>query len=398
MIKVLIVDDSALVRDIISAELSRHMGISVVGTAFDAVAADAKITRLSPDVLTLDIEMPGMDGLSFLAQLMRTRPMPVVILSSLAPPGSDLAIRALELGAIEVISKPSRDMTAAEVHRRLVEAVRTAAAARPYILKRPQLDREPTPDATIPPVKKARPGRKAHPVRTPPPVVRARPITPPPPVVKEPPVRDSSRDMARRSVSHCILALGASTGGTIALESLLTRLSPDCPGIVITQHMPAGFTASFAKRLDTLCPMEVREAVDGELVEPGLALLAPGGHHMSIVRRGAKFRVSIGDGPHVQFQRPSVDVLFRSVAAAAGSNVVASILTGMGSDGAAGMLKIRRAGGATFAQDKASCVIFGMPKEAIRLDAVDEVVSLDDMPEALTNAVARVSRKKRETT
>jgi two-component system chemotaxis response regulator CheB len=346
VIKVLIVDDSALIRGILSAEFAKHKDIEVVGTAVDPFVARDKIVRLAPDVLTLDLEMPRMDGLSFLAKLMRYRPMPVVILSSLTPANSETAIRALELGAVEVIAKPSRYASSAEVHQKLVAAVRAAAAARP-------------------------------PLHLPPPAVRAAP-----------------RERPRETLltTHHILALGASTGGTIALESLLTRLPPDCPGIVMAQHMPAGFTASFAKRLDSICPMEVREAVDGEHVAPGLALLAPGGKHMLLARSGASYLVRVKDGPPVHHQRPSVDVLFQSVAREAGRNAVAALMTGMGADGAAGLLDIRRAGGWTFAQDEASCVVFGMPKEAIRLGGADEVVSLDAMPRALTGALARAPK------
>ncbi|MBI3564747.1 MAG: chemotaxis response regulator protein-glutamate methylesterase [Elusimicrobia bacterium] len=350
MIRVLVVDDSALVRQVLAAELSRHEDIEVVGTAADPFAARDKIVRLKPDVVTLDLEMPRMDGLSFLARLMRHHPMPVVVLSSLAPAQSETAIRALELGAVEVLAKPSRYASSEEVNRALVLAVRAAASSRPRALA-------------------------------------AEPAAPSEPRAAAP---------GGMLTTHRVLALGASTGGTIALEALLRRLPADLAGTVVTQHMPPGFTASFAQRLDSLCAMDVREAKDGDRLVPGLVLIAPGGMHMLLGRSGAQYHVRVKDGPPVHHQRPSVDVLFQSVARAAGRNAVAALMTGMGADGAAGLLDIQRAGGRTLAQDEESCVVFGMPKEAIRLGAADRVVGLGGLHEAILSDLNREPKAVKE--
>jgi two-component system chemotaxis response regulator CheB len=281
-----------------------------------------------------------MDGLSFLAKLMKHFPLPVVMVSSLTPQGSEAAIRALALGAVEVISKPGTVYSVPDVGRQLVRAIRAAAAAR---------------------------------------VSRQSAETPAPTTVPL---------LSQIQTTHKVLAIGASTGGTTAIAQVLTALPANAPGTVIVQHMPELFTASFAERLDRICRMEVREARDGDLVVPGVALLAPGSHHMVLQRSGATHLVRIKDGPPVHHQRPAVDVLFQSVARYAGRNAVGVLLTGMGADGAKGLLAMRQAGAHTIAQDEASCVVFGMPKEAIALGAAAEVVALPRIAEAVLHALA----------
>jgi two-component system chemotaxis response regulator CheB len=350
MIRVLIVDDSALVRKVLTDELSKFEDIEVIGSAVDPYVAREKIARLRPDVITLDVEMPRMDGLSFLEKLMRHYPIPVVVVSSLTPENSETALRALELGAVEVVSKPGSMYTAPDVSRQLIRAIRAAAMAK----VRPLGARTAEGAAAERP---AQP-RGGVPLRT----------------------------------THKIVAIGASTGGTRAIETLLRAMPPDAPGIVIVQHMPANFTASFAARLDQVCAIEVREARDNDPVAPGVALIAPGDRHMVLQRSGARYHVRIKDGPPVHHQRPAVDVLFMSVARNAGRNAVGVILTGMGADGASGLLAMRESGAYTIAQDEASCVVFGMPREAIRLGAAMEVVSLDEMAPAILRAVAEERR------
>jgi len=333
VIRVLVVDDSAVVRQVLSAELSKARDIEVVGTAMDPYVARDKIVQLRPDVITLDLEMPRMDGLTFLGKLMQYYPIPVVVVSSLTPKGSETALRALELGAVDVVSKPGSAYTVAEIAGMLVDRVRAAAQAR-------NVRRAPAP-------------------------------------APRPPPEQAGRSLLR--TTHKLLAIGASTGGTEAIKELLLGLPADSPGTVIVQHMPENFTRAFAERLNSLCRMQVREAVNNDMVVPGLALLAPGNHHMVLRRSGARYFVEIKDGPPVFHQRPSVDVLFHSVAQHAGRNAVGVILTGMGADGARGLLAMRQAGARTLAQDESSCVVFGMPKEAIRLGAAEQVVSLRHM-------------------
>ena len=352
MIRVLIVDDSALVRKILSDELGRHPDIEVVGTAIDPYVAREKIVRLRPDVITLDIEMPRMDGLSFLSKLMRHFPMPVIVVSSLTPKNSDTAIRALSLGAVDVIAKPGSAFSTSGIGEELARAVRTASRAR---VARPVL-----PPAT----------RVATPNASPEPVVIG----------------------AHLETTHKVLAIGASTGGTQAIESVLRALPANAPGTVIVQHMPEHFTAAFAKRLDGICAMEVREAKDGDYVVPGLALIAPGNKHMVLQLSGARYVARIKDGPPVHHQRPAVDVLFQSVARHAGKNAIGVVLTGMGADGAKGLLAMREAGAHTMAQDEKSSIVFGMPKEAIKLGAACEILSLGDVPAAIHRALARATR------
>jgi len=332
VIRVLIVDDSALVRKILTTELSKFSDIEVVGTAIDPYVARDKILTLKPDVMTLDIEMPRMDGLSFLEKIMKYHPMPVVIVSSLTPRNSEMAIRALELGALEVVCKPGGTFSATNISQALVQSIRAASHAR--FMKKT----EPSP---------------------------------------------APRKIDKKSVqlltTHKVLAIGASTGGTKAIEVVLRELPATTPGTVIVQHMPEGFTRSFADRLNQISEMEVREAKDNDFVVPGVALIAPGNFHMVLQRSGARYFVRIADGPQVHYQRPAVDVLFESVAQHAGSNALGVILTGMGADGAKGMLDMHLRGAYCIAQDEKTSTVFGMPKEAIRMGGVDEVLPLDSV-------------------
>jgi two-component system chemotaxis response regulator CheB len=340
--KVLVVDDSAVVRQALSAILGRA-GMEV------AVAADPVIARLKmldgrPDVVVLDIEMPRVDGLTFLRELMAEAPLPVLVCSGLAGPGTEVAFQALEEGAVHVVAKPRLGVKGFldESARELVEAVRGAA--------------------------KARPRRRAGP---PPPRLRADAVLPAP------------RRRPLESTTSKVVAVGASAGGTEALRVLLEALPPDAPGLAIVQHMPDVFTGAFARRLAQTCRVEVKEAEEGDRIAPGRALIAPGNRHLAVHRSGAHYQARLLDGPPVSRHRPSVDVLFRSAAQAAGRNAVGVILTGMGDDGAAGLLEMRQAGAHTIAQDEASCVVFGMPKEAIALGAAAEVLPLDRVAEAV---------------
>ncbi len=341
MIKVLIVDDSAVVRKILSDELSRHEDIEVIGTAVNPYVARDKIVKLRPDVITLDIEMPKMDGLTFLSKLMKHFPLPVVVVSSLTPENSETALKALDLGAVEVFCKPGSAYSTKNISRDLARAVRAAASAN----------------------------------------VQARKETP------SPGVKMAQVGPIQFKTTHRIVAIGASTGGTKAIETVLTGLPITTPGTVIAQHMPETFTAGFAQRLNELCAMEVREGRDNDHVIPGVALIAPGNRHMVLRRSGGNYIVRIKDGPLVHYQRPSVDVLFRSVAKSAGKNAVGAILTGMGADGARGLLEMRESGAYTIAQDEASCVVFGMPKEAIALGAAMKVVPLPHISQAIIKAL-----------
>lgn len=345
MISVLIVDDSATVRRVLTDGLNRTSDIRVVGTAPDPYVARERIVELKPDVITLDVEMPRMDGISFLAKLMQHRPMPVVVISSLTPIGSEEAMRAFQLGAVEVLCKPGSAYDVGDAVPRLARAIRAAASAR---------CRGPRP-TQLPVVSK-----EAQPVRS----------------------------LAR--TSDKILALGASTGGTEALREVLAALPGDTPGTVIVQHMPPMFTATFAQSLDRTSRLRVSEAAGGEPLLPGLAYVAPGGHHLVVVRSGAHYHVELRDGPEVHYQRPAVDITFLSVAKAAGANAVGVLLTGMGQDGAAGLKAMRAAGAHTIAQDEASCVVFGMPKAAIECGAAAEIASLTAMPDRIGHALRRL--------
>ena len=341
-IKVLIVDDSAIVRKVLTDALSAESDIEVVGTAPDPFVARDKILSLQPDVLTLDIEMPRMDGLTFLKKLMHYRPMPVLIVSSLGVASSRTALAALEAGAIDVLAKPGGPQSVGELRFSVASKIRAAGAAR------------------LP-----RPGTQVTPQAP----AKARAMSPFPP--------------------SAVIAIGASTGGTEAIHKVLADFPEDCPGVVITQHIPAVFSRSFANRLNELCAIRVREAKDGDILEQGLALIAPGNFHMLLRRKLSGYRVELKDGPLVCFQRPAVDVLFHSVAECAGANATAAILTGMGSDGVKGMLAMKKAGARTIAQDEESCVVFGMPKEAIKHGAVDQVLPLSAIPNALLEASRR---------
>jgi two-component system chemotaxis response regulator CheB len=349
-IRVLIVDDSAIVRKILSEALTGEPDIEVVGTAPDPYIARDKILALQPDVLTLDIEMPRMDGLTFLRKLMEFHPMPVIIISSLGQASCKAALEALQSGAVEVLAKPGGPYSVGELRLVLAAKIRAAAAAR----------------------------------------LRTRTAVPPSPhpVHQGPVARQDGFDLKK------VIAIGASTGGTEAIADVLTRIPDNCPGIVITQHIPANFSRAFAERLNRICQMAVKEAADGDELAPGLVLVAPGDFHMLLRKRPGGYFVSVKDGPRVCYQRPSVDVMFRSVAEVAKSEAVGVLLTGMGSDGAAGMLQMKQAGAETIAQDEASCVVFGMPREAIRMGAADHVQSLANIPGAILSAVRAKSPAK----
>jgi two-component system chemotaxis response regulator CheB len=336
--RVLVVDDSAVVRQIFSQQLARDPELEVVGTAPDPYVARDLIVQRKPDVITLDIEMPRMDGLTFLRKLMHYHPMPVVVVSSLTPAGGELALEALAAGAVDVMCKPGASFTVGDMAPLLAEKLKGAATV--------DLSRRRAPAAA-----------------------------------------PAGEPRALSRTTNQILAIGASTGGTVALETILRAFPANAPGTLITQHMPEQFTTYFAARLDGLARIEVREARDGDSVTPGTALLAPGDRHMLLRRSGARYYVQVRDGPRVNRHRPSVDVMFRSVAQAAGRNAVGLILTGMGGDGAQGLLQMKQAGARTFAQDEATCVVFGMPRVAIEAGAVDHVLPLDHIAGEVLRAV-----------
>ena len=325
--RVLIVDDSAVVRQVLTTFLNKQPGITVVGAAPDPFIARDMLVREQPDVVTLDIEMPRMDGVTFLRKLMATRPTPTIIVSSLTPDGSDMAIEALAAGAVEVLCKPNAAYDLGSMTAELLSAVRRAANAK----------------------------------------VKSISVSPRPP--------NERRALTR--TTNQIIAIGASTGGVTALETVLTALPASAPPIVIVQHMPPGFTAAFAERLSRLCAVEVREAAEGDAVIPGRVLVARGDRHLVLDRSGAQYFVRLQDGPRVGLFKPAVDVLFRSVAQCAGRNAIGIIMTGMGRDGADAIKVMHDQGAATIAQDEASCVVFGMPKEAIATGGIDEAVPLE---------------------
>jgi two-component system chemotaxis response regulator CheB len=343
-IRVLIVDDSASVRQMLTSILNEDPDMEVMGAASDPFAAARRLQEEIPDVIILDIEMPRMDGITFLRKIMAQRPIPVIICSTLTVEGSDLMFEAFEAGAVDILPKPRADTRQAlqESSARLRDAVKAAARARVRVGRAPRMviEEKLTADAIIPP-----------PVQG-----RASPVT------------------------ERIVCIGVSTGGTEALREVLEVLPRRSPGIVIVQHMPAGFTAAFAKRLNGLCEVDVKEAEDGDIVVQGGVYIAPGGRHMLLQRTGQRYHIAIKDGPAVSRHRPSADVLFRSTAQNAGRNALGIIMTGMGDDGARGLLEMRKLGAATRAQDEESCVVFGMPKEAIACGAVEKIVSLAQIP------------------
>ncbi|MDB5613411.1 MAG: chemotaxis response regulator protein-glutamate methylesterase [Devosia sp.] len=349
-IRVLIVDDSASVRMTLSEIIASDPDLEVMATAADPYVAVERIRQEVPDVMFLDIEMPRMDGLTFLRKIMSQRPIPVVICSSLAEAGSDSLMQALEAGAVDVVAKPRVDTTAflQESRMRICNAAKAAAHAKFRGVKKappPPINVEAklTADAILPPFSEAR----------------------------------AASVKAKLPETDPIICIGASTGGTEALRDVLEKLPANSPAIVIVQHMPEKFTNAFARRLNTLCAIEVKEAEDGDVLRPGLALIAPGNQHMVIHRAGSRYTVNIVEGPHVSRHRPSVDVMFRSASQVAGRNAMGIILTGMGDDGARGLLEMRQAGSHTIAQDEDSCVVFGMPKEAIQRGAAVKIVPLN---------------------
>lgn len=362
-IRVLIVDDSASVRQTLTQILSHDPEIEVMAAASDPYVAARRIMDETPDVITLDVEMPHMDGITFLKKLMAQHPVPVVMCSSLTTDGSETLMQALEAGAVDIIVKPkiAAADALAESAVTICDIIKAAAKARP----RPGGARKPA--------------RSSAPCAEPAPKLTADAMLPP--------ARRPAGAMAK--TTEIVACVGASTGGTEALKDFLVALPANAPGIVIVQHMPEKFTAAFAKRLDGLCEVSVKEAEDGDPVLRGHVLIAPGGRHTLLERRGARYHVSVREGPLVSRHRPSVDVLFRSAARAAGPNAVGVIMTGMGDDGARGMLEMKQAGAFTIAQDEASCVVFGMPKEAINLGGVDRIVGLDDIAHQVLWAQAR---------
>ena len=344
--KVLVVDDSALMRQIIVKILSAEPDIEVIGAASDPYKAREKILADKPDVITLDVEMPRMDGLTFLGKLMRSRPIPTVMVSSLTEKGCDTTLRALELGAVDFVTKPRVDVAngMASIGSEIAEKVRIASRAHVRRLEVAETAESPTVDALI-------------------------------------------------TSTHKVIAIGTSTGGTQALAQVLPKLPSNTPGTVIVVHMPAGFTGRFAGRLNELCQLDVKEAEAGDMIIPGRVLIAPGNQHMTVRRSGARYMISTNDDPPVNQFRPSVDVLMKSCAKYIGSNAVGVILTGMGNDGAEGLMAMKEAGAVTFAQDEQSCVVYGMPKEAVRVGAVDKVLPLDQIADGILEESRRMAQE-----
>ena len=345
--RVLIIDDSALVRSLLTEIINKQPDMEAIGAAPDPLVAREMIRAMNPDVLTLDVEMPKMDGLDFLERLMRLRPTPVVMVSTLTERGADTTIRALELGAIDFVAKPKLGIAAGlnDLGRDICEKIRVASRARMH--------------------------RHAVAAAGSAPVPAAKPVT----------------TYSRLSTEKLVI-IGASTGGTEAIKEVLVQLPPDSPAVLITQHMPPGFTRSFAARLNSLCRITVVEASDGQRVLPGHAYIAPGDRHMKLARSGANYMIALDDGPPVNRHKPSVEVLFRSAAQLAGPNALGVMLTGMGKDGALAMLEMKRAGSFNIAQEEASCVVFGMPKEAIAVGAVDDVLPVMKIAQRLQDKLA----------
>lgn len=349
--KVLIVDDSAVVRQVLAATLSGDPAIEVIGAAADPVFAMERMRAQWPDVIVLDVEMPRMDGITFLKKIMAERPTPVVICSTLTEKGAETTMQALAAGAVSIVTKPRLGLKhyLQEASDDLISVVKVAAHANPRRL-----------------------------------VVQAAPLATPPKLSADAILPATAAPMAQ--TTDRVVAVGTSTGGTQALESVLVALPRVCPGIVVVQHMPEKFTGAFAKRLNGLCQMEVREAQNGDRVLAGRVLIAPGGRHMLLKRNGAQYHVDVVDGPPVSRHRPSVDVLFRSVAKFAGKNALGIIMTGMGDDGARGLKEMHDTGARTIAQDEETCVVYGMPKEAVKLGAVDRILPLGAIPRAILEA------------
>lgn len=346
-IRVLVVDDSALVRKLLTEILGQIPGIEVVGSAQDPYAARDKIKALDPDVLTLDVEMPRMDGLTFLRNLMRLRPMPVVMVSSLTAKGAEVTLHALELGAVDFVRKPDSDLVHSlqEYADELAAKIRAAAGARVRALP---------PRASAPAAPASVPRRTIQSFRT----------------------------------TDRVIAIGASTGGTEAIKEVLLGLPPDAPGVVVAQHIPPGFSAAFAERMNRQTGLVVKEAAEGDRVMPGHAYIAPGDYHLQLARDGARYVCRLSQGEHVNRHRPSVDVLFRSIARAAGTNATAALLTGMGADGAEGLRELRALGVHTVAQDEATSVVWGMPGEAVKRGAASEILPLQQIADALLRGAA----------
>ena len=336
MVRVLVVDDSAVVRQIFSRVLATDPEIEVIGTAPDPYVARDIIEQKHPDVLTLDIEMPRMDGITFLHKLMKYYPLPVIVVSSLTPKGGELALEAIRAGAIDVLCKPGAAYTVGDLTTELTEKIKVAARI-DIKARKARLDISPT-----------------HKIAT-----------------------------AITKTTNRVVAIGASTGGTVALEEIFQAMPANIPGIVVTQHMPEFFTKSFAERLNGLCEPQIKEAEDGDSVVPGKILIAPGNKHLLLRRSGARYFVNVVFGPLVNRHRPSVEVMMRSVAKTAGKNAIGVMLTGIGGDGAKGLLEMKEAGAVTLAQDEKSCVVFGMPKVAIEVGAVDHILPLDKMAEQI---------------
>ena len=346
-IRVIVVDDSALVRSLLSEIINRQRDMECIGTANDPLIAREMIRELNPDVITLDVEMPRMDGIDFLGRLMRLRPMPVVMISTLTERGAEVTMKALELGAVDFVAKPRVGLSSGlnDLATQIVDKIRVAAVA--------QVRRAPARDASSP----AGSGVGA-------------------------PAAPASALLGRLSTEKMI-CIGASTGGTEAIKEVLVQMPADSPGIVITQHMPPGFTTSFAARLNGLCQITVKEAVNGERILPGHAYIAPGGTQFHVARSGANYVAVVDDGPPVNRHKPSVEVLFKSAAAVVGRNAFGIMLTGMGNDGAAAMREMKDAGSYNYVQDEATCIVFGMPREAIARGAADEVLPLGQLAPAL---------------
>ncbi|QDX80581.1 chemotaxis response regulator protein-glutamate methylesterase [Denitratisoma sp. DHT3] len=353
-IKVMVVDDSAVVRQAAREILAKYPEIEVLGAAADPIFALETMKRAWPDVIVLDIEMPRMDGITFLKKIMAEHPTPVVICSTLTEKGAQTTIEAMAAGAVTIITKPKMGLKQflTDSSADMVAAIKAAAQAN---------------------VRRLGTVRNAPGSAPPPPKLTADAVL----------AARAASSTAMSQTTDRVIAIGTSTGGTQALEAVLTRLPAVCPGIVIVQHMPEKFTAMFAQRLDSLCKIEVREARNGDRVIPGRALIAPGGRHMMLKRSGAQYQVEVADGPLVNRHKPSVDVLFRSTAQVAGKNALGIIMTGMGDDGARGLKEMHDAGAPTIAEDESTCVVFGMPKEAIKAGAVDKVVPLHRIPDEI---------------